>query len=281
MIEILDLNAYSFTFQIKKDCSFQDLLSFFHISKKKFNTHTIKPKLNFYPKNTICIIEFSIEENFPSINKDIQILYEDQILIAVYKPPFLLVHDDGFHIDNLQNRVNAYLKSQYHPHSAQAIHRIDTQCSGIVLFSRLPFFQGMLDEMIASHSCLKEYNALVKGKMNFKDKTVNYPISGNRHNSKEMIVHKNGKKAISHIHVLKTFSNYTLCQIQIETGRKHQIRLHLKTLGYPIVNDPVYGYIENQDGLLLENTHMAFMHPLFSIPIDIQVPLDDRFHIKK
>lgn len=280
MIEILDCNAYSFTFQTKTDCFLNDLLFYFHISKKKFNTHIIKPKLQFYPANTVCIIEFSIEENYPYIKKDIQILYEDEIFIAVYKPPFCLVHDDGNHFDNLQNRVNAYLKSQYHPHSAQAIHRIDTQCSGIVLFSKLPFFQGMLDEMIASHSCLKEYNALVKGKMNFKQKTVTYPISKNRHNAKEMIVHKNGKKAISHIQVLKAFSNYTLCQIQIETGRKHQIRLHLKTLGYPIVNDPVYGCIENEDGLLLENVHMAFMHPLFSIPIDIQIPLDSRFHIK-
>ncbi|MGN1277184.1 MAG: RluA family pseudouridine synthase [Floccifex sp.] len=280
MIEILDCNAYSFTFQTKTDCFLNDLLFYFHISKKKFNTNFIKPRLQFYPANTVCIIEFSTEENYPCIKKDIQILYEDEIFIAVYKPPFCLVHDDGNHFDNLQNRVNAYLKSQYHPHSAQAIHRIDTQCSGIVLFSKLPFFQGMLDEMIASHSCLKEYNALVKGKMNFKQKTVTYPISKNRHNAKEMIVHKNGKKAISHIQVLKTFSNYTLCQIQIKTGRKHQIRLHLKTLGYPIVNDPVYGCIENEDGLLLENVHMAFMHPLFSIPIDIQIPLDSRFHIK-
>ncbi|MGM9912331.1 RluA family pseudouridine synthase [Floccifex sp.] len=278
MIEYLELNAYAFRFKIKQDTSKEALLHYFNFSTKRFSDYIIKPDTSFYKKNTTCTIEFPIETIENLIDKPVSILYEDECLIAAYKPPFLLVHDDGNHQDNLQNRVNCYLYNEGHPHSCQAIHRIDTECSGIVLFSKLPFFQGMFDSLIAQHECIKEYYALVQGRIPWNIKTIDMPIGRNRHNAKAMIISKNGKKSISHVKVLKRQNNTTLCKVNIETGRKHQIRVHLSSSGFPIINDPIYGTIIDHRGMLLENYHMAFNHPLYNQLVNIEIPLDDRFN---
>ena len=281
MIQYLNITPYSMKIRILKKCSIQDLMHYFHISKSKWNENEIVPNQKEYLENTIVTIHFKLKEINSRQKGDLKILYEDDFFIACYKPPFLLVHEDGNHSKNLQDRVNEYLYQQGWPYESQALHRIDTQCSGIVLFSKFPFFQGLFDSILANHDCIKEYYALVQGKMPFHKKTVRSNIARNRHNSKAMIIHPNGKLSISHIEVIKKYSNSTLCKVRIETGRKHQIRLQLQSIPHPIINDPIYGTIYNDKGLLLENFHMSFIHPVYKHKIDIQIPLDSRFQIKE
>lgn len=279
-INIIEVNAYSFQFQVLKECTIEELQELFHISKKKWNQQTIRTSKKgngSYPKDTIFSIDFFIPELKETSSIPIQVLYEDSFFLAVYKPAFLLVHDDGNEMDTLQARVNDYLLCSGWPFSSQALHRIDFEASGIVLFSKHPFFQGMFDKLVESHECIKEYYAKVNGLVSFKKKTIDSPISRNRHNAKAMIIHKNGKPSISHVTVLKKSNNQTLCKVLIETGRKHQIRLHLSSIGHPIINDPIYGTVSNKNGLLLENFHMAFLHPVFNHPVDIEIELDKRF----
>ena len=197
-------------------------------------------------------------------------------MIAVYKPPFLLVHDDGNTKDTLQTRVNYYLEQEGWPYASQAIHRIDYECSGIVLFSKFPFFQGMWDSLIESHDCIKEYYTMVEGILPFQKKTIRKPISRNRHNAKAMIVHPKGKESITHVQVLKKYKNSTLCKVRIETGRKHQIRVHMSSISHPIINDPIYGHMYNKDGLYLQNFHMEFVHPILKEKVNIEIQKDKR-----
>ena len=282
-IKIIEINEYTFQFQLKKDCTVSDLLDCFHISRKKWNQNTFRNNKSIkepYLKDSICTIDFFQEELKERIEKPIQVLYEDLYIIAIYKPPFLLVHDDGNQKDNLQNRINQYLFEQGWPYQSQAIHRIDFETSGIVLFSKFPFFQGLLDSLLESHDVIKEYYALVQGMVPFQKKTVKASISRNRHNAKAMMVNKNGKRAISHIEVISKKANCTLCKVRIETGRKHQIRVHFSSIGYPIINDSLYGTVLDSRGLLLENAHMEFNHPITLKRVNIQIPLDKRFNIK-
>ncbi len=279
-IKIIEITPYHFQFQVLVDCTLSQLKELFCISKKKWNQNTVhcnKSKTDTYPKNSIVTIDFFIPDTKDVFYHEIDVLYEDLYFLAVYKPPFLLVHTDGNTTDTLQTRVNAYLEHNGWPYSSQAIHRIDYEASGIVLFSKFPFFQGMFDQIIQSHACIKEYYAKVNGIPPFKKKSIHLPIGRNRHNAKAMMIHKAGKPSISHVEVIKKNNDTALCRVRIETGRKHQIRLHLSSIGFSIVNDPIYGTIQNKNGLLLENFHMEFIHPITQQNINIEIKLDKRF----
>lgn len=267
-IEYLD--AYQMRLVILEDCTKQEIYQHFHISKSKQKHY---PLNTFYKKNDRCLIEFPMDIISHKVDKTIDIVYIDDILCVVNKPPFLLVHEDGISNDDLQGRLNNYLYENGYPHSAQAVHRIDYETSGIVLFCINPFFQAMMDSIFQSHELIKEYECIIDRPFPYNELTISKPISRNRHDAKKMIVHPKGKEAISHI---KRISDKHL-RVRIETGRKHQIRVHLSNLGYPIVNDPLYGHIQDSRGLLLQNRHLVFLHPLTKERIDIKLDLDKRF----
>lgn len=269
--EIEYLDAYQMRLKILKDCTKQNIYQSFHISKSK---QALYPLRSTYRKNERCIIEFPIQEIIHKIKKSIDIVYIDEILCIVNKPPFLLVHDDGVRNDDLQGRLNQYLFENGFPHSSQAVHRIDVETSGLVLFCINPFFQAMLDSMFQNHHVIKEYECIVDKSFPYNHLMVNQPISRNRHDAKKMIVHPKGKEAISHI---QKISDRHL-KVKIETGRKHQIRVHLASLGFPIMNDPLYGKVSNDKGLMLQNRHLVFTHPLTDEAIDVQLDLDQRFY---
>lgn len=242
----------------------QELFEAFSISKahKKYLKIDESKKIIYfqYPKN-LCNASY----------KPVTILYEDPSLIVAFKPPFMLVHSDGNNTDNLQDSVNGYLEMQGYPYKAQAIHRIDYETSGLVLFCKHPFFQAYYDKNMQNHAIQKEYIALVQGKTHFKNKKVVTYISRDRHNAKKMIIHPNGKECISIFTTLKNYENTSLIQVRILTGRKHQIRVQCQSLHHPILNDPLYGKIIDHSGLLLQSHRIQFNE------IDITCPQEKRF----
>ncbi len=275
-IKIHYIDAYQFMFECLGETSKEEMIEFFHLSKKAQKKYHF-PSQNIYHKKERVTILFPIE-NFESKKmKDIEVVYEDEMLLVVNKPPFLLVHSDGQNKDSLQDRVNYYLYQNQWPHKAQALHRLDYETSGLVLFSKNPFFQACFDAMIASHQMKKQYLCIVEGRFPYRKKRIEKNIARNRHNAKAMIVHPNGKKAQTDILRITQSNNYSLLKVWIQTGRKHQIRVHCSSIGYPLVNDSIYGHVIDHRGLLLQAQSIEFMHPIYQEMIHLQLVMDSRF----
>lgn len=275
-IKIHSIDAYHFCFEFLESVTKEEIIQFFHLSKKMQKTVQFPSKDHYDAKERIYIY-FPVEP-FESTNENsIDLIYEDEMVLVVNKPPFLLVHSDGQTKDTLQDRVNAYLYQTGWCHKAQAIQRIDYETSGLVIFSKNPFFQPCFDYLIASHQIKKQYLCIVEGLFPHNTITINKPISRNRHNAKAMIVHPKGKEAISIIQCLKKSKNRSLLKVDIKTGRKHQIRVHCSSLGYPIMNDKIYGHVFDQRGLLLQNQSFTFIHPIYRHKIELHLEMDPRF----
>ena len=241
------------------------------VSKEKKKKLSIQKK-----RNQLYIQDFhEVQEQY--YEGDIEILYEDTYCILVNKPAFLLIHSDGNEIDTLQARVNAYLQQSNWPYYAQAVHRIDYETSGIVLFCKMPLLQNYFDNQFRNHTTCKQYLAIVSGNFPHKKIDLRFPIARNRHEANKMRVSQTGKESWTHIEKIKTIQNETLLLATLHTGRKHQIRVHLSHIGYPIKNDPLYGHKKNQQALCLESYHLSFQQPFSNKTIDIYAPVDSRF----
>lgn len=275
-IKIHTIDAYQFIFELLEPATKEELIQFFHLSKKAQKKYHFPNQKNYQKKERIAL-SFPIEPFESKKMNEIELIYEDEMILIVNKPPFLLVHCDGQEEDTLQDRVNAYLKQSYWPHKAQALHRIDYETSGLVLFCKNPFFQACFDAMIACHQIKKQYLCVVEGRFPDHKKIINQKISRNRHNAKAMIIHPKGKDAYTEITCLKKAKNRSLLKAEIKTGRKHQIRLHCSSIAYPIVNDALYGHISDSRGLLLQAQCLEFIHPINQTKLKIQLEMDRRF----
>ena len=145
------------------------------------------------------------------------------------------------------------------------VHRLDKDTSGIIIVAKNDKAHINMSEQIKNHEVQKTYLALVKGIVKENEATINMPIGRSTKDRKKMAVTKNGKEAITHFKVLKRYNNYTLLQVQIETGRTHQIRVHLSEIGYPIVGDTTYSNGKNKwniKGQCLHAKSLKFKHPI-------------------
>lgn len=200
---------------------------------------------------------------------DLDILYEDDDVLVVNKKSGMVVHPAvGHYTDTL---VNALM---YHCNSLSDIndsirpgivHRIDADTSGVLLVAKNNEAHISLAKQIKEHSVKRKYIALVHGVINEDSATIDAPIGRDKNNRKKMMVTDiNSKEAITHIKVLKRFKNATLIECNLETGRTHQIRVHMSYINHPIVNDYVYGYkkVENKEfGQMLHAKSIGFIHP--------------------
>lgn len=134
--------------------------------------------------------------------------------------------------------------------------------------------------MLKAHEVKKTYLALVRGVIKEKEATINMPIARSTKDRKKMAVSKDGKNAITHFKVLKRYEGYTFLEITIETGRTHQIRVHLSEIGYPIVGDIIYSNGKNPFGVvgqMLHATKLSFKHPITNEELNLEAPLPEYF----
>ena len=271
--QIIELNEHVFKLKINQDSTIHAALKEWKISKKHINTLCQGLQIKVTKGQ---ILSFSLKQediHLKQSQEHVEILYEDSLCLIAYKKPFLLVHDDGNNHTNLQDQIQSQIQWS---HSIQCVHRIDEQTSGLVLFCKQPIFQPLLDDIIANHKMIKEYECVVVGHFPWKEKEVYAPISQDRHRN-AMRISSKGKDASTFITCLKGCDDYSLLKVRIQTGRKHQIRVHLAHLGYPIVNDQLYGEKENDQGLYLQCHHLKFTHPITHEIIDIYAPKDLRW----
>lgn len=218
-------------------------------------------------------------------NIPVDIVYEDDDIIVVNKPKGMVVHPANGNPDGtLVNAIMAICKDSLSGIGGEIrpgiVHRLDKDTSGLLIVAKNDKAHVNMSEQIKNHEVEKTYIALVKGFVKENEATINMPIGRSTKDRKKMAVSKNGKNAVTHFKVIERFVNYTLLEVKIETGRTHQIRVHLSQIGYPIVGDAVYSNGKNEwgiEGQCLHAKSLKFKHPITGKEMFIEAPMPEYF----
>ena len=218
-------------------------------------------------------------------NIPIEIIYEDSDIIVVNKPKGMVVHPANGNPDGtLVNVIMAICKYSLSGIGGEIrpgiVHRIDKDTSGLLIVAKNDNAHVKMSEQIKNHEVKKTYIALVRGVFKENEATIDMPIGRSTSDRKKMAVNKNGKNAITHIKVLKRFDKYTLLKVNIETGRTHQIRVHLSHIGYPIVGDYTYSNGKNEFDVIGQCLHaqkLEFKHPITQKDMCLEAELPQYF----
>ena len=218
-------------------------------------------------------------------NIPLEVLYEDNDIIVVNKPKGMVVHPANGNPDGtLVNAIMAICKDSLSGIGGEIrpgiVHRLDKNTSGAIIIAKNDKAHIALSNQLKNHEIKKTYIALVRGIVKESNATINMPIARSKNDRKKMAVDKNGKEAITHFKVLERFDDCTLLEVNIETGRTHQIRVHLSHIGYPIIGDDVYSNGKNRwnvKGQCLHAKSLDFKHPITGKQIHIEAPLPKYF----
>ena len=234
------------------------------------------------------VISFNIEEKIDTDiepeNIPLDIVYEDNDVIVVNKKNGMVVHPAPG--NNHGTLVNALL---YHSKNLSKVngefrpgivHRIDAYTTGLLMVAKNDRAHEILAKQLEEKTTTRKYVALVWGVIEHDTGTIDAPIGRDEKDRKKMAVTSlNSKKAITHFRVLERYKNASLIELQLETGRTHQIRVHMNYIGYPVVNDPVYGRrkLINNDGQCLHAKTLGFVHPTMGKYMEFTSELPDKF----
>ncbi len=215
---------------------------------------------------------------------DIDIIYEDEDIMVINKPSGLVVHPGSGNYDNtLVNGLLHYtnnLSDVNGENRPGIVHRIDKDTSGLLLVAKNNKSHAILTEYFKNHENIRrEYIALLCGNFPHETATIDAPIGRDPKDRKKMAVQAdNSKEAITNLKVLKRYNGYTLVSCILKTGRTHQIRVHMKYIGYPIYNDPVYNTKKATEfGQFLHSYKMDFIHPITKKEMHFEAPLPKEF----
>lgn len=216
----------------------------------------------------------------------LDILYEDSDLLIVNKPKGMVVHPSAGHYSGtLVNALMHYCKDDLSGINGVMrpgiVHRIDMDTTGSLLVCKNDFTHNDIAEQLKVHSIKRVYHAIVHGVLKEDEGTVNAPIGRHPVDRKKMSInHKNGKEAVTHYKVIKRFKNFTYIQCQLETGRTHQIRVHMASLHHPLLGDEVYGPAKcpfKLQGQCLHAKIIGIVHPRTGDYVEADAPLPEYF----
>ncbi len=233
---------------------------------------------------TLIIPEAAPLEIVPQ-NIPLDILYEDNDVIVINKPQGMVVHPaPGHYTDTL---VNALL---YHCGDSLSgingimrpgiVHRIDMDTSGVIMAAKNNNAHRSLAAQLAEHSITRKYNAIVYNNIKEDEGTVDKPLARNPNDRKKMAVVVGGRRAVTHYRVLERLGKFTFIEAQLETGRTHQIRVHMTYIGHPLLGDTVYGPKKqpfNLAGQVLHARVLGFIHPTTGEYLEFESPLPEYF----
>ncbi len=215
----------------------------------------------------------------------IDIIYEDDDIIVVNKPKGMVVHPangnpDGTLVNAIMNICKDSLSGIGGEIRPGIVHRLDKDTSGLLIVAKNDKAHINLSEQIKNREVIKKYVALVRGVIKEKSATIDMPIARSDKDRKKMAVRKDGKNAVTHFDVIKRYNGFTLLDIKIDTGRTHQIRVHMAEIGYPVVGDIVYSNGKNPFGVVGQMLHaksLEFKHPITGENIKLEAPLPKYF----
>ena len=207
------------------------------------------------------------------------IIYQDSVCLAAEKPAGILVHGDGTGAPTLTDRVRVSLARQGVATTPQAVQRLDVDTTGIVLFSLSEEYQPAFDALVAGRAMRKRYLAEVAGSFPQDVTTIDRPIGRDRHDARRMRVCRTGQgqSALTRVRVLERRAASTLLLVELGTGRRHQIRVHLSSVGFPIMGDVLYGGARDARGLMLHALEEEFDHPVTGAHVLLRTEIPERF----
>ena len=255
------------------------------------NGNNIKPSYKVQHGDKIQIeIEAPKEIKLEAEDIPIEIIYEDEDIIVVNKPKGLVVHPANGNPDGtLVNAIMAICKDTLSGIGGELrpgiVHRLDKDTSGLIIVAKNDKAHIRMSEQIKDRKVKKTYIALVRGIIAENEATINMPIGRSTRDRKKMTVDKNGKEAITHFKVLDRYTtskaNYTLLEVEIETGRTHQIRVHMAEIGHPVIGDMVYSNGKNEFGIQGQCLHaqkLEFNHPINGKRMKLEAPMPEYFN---
>lgn len=231
--------------------------------------------------------------NFHPENIPIRVVYEDEDMMVINKQPFVVVHPTSSHLNGtIANGVSNYMIENSSEFKIRFINRLDRDTSGLLIIGKNSNAQNKISIQMAENNVLKEYVAIVSGIVENSKGTIDLPIGRPSPTDIKRAVMKNGSKSITHYKVISTFKNkisgkgYTILSLKLETGRTHQIRVHLSHMGFPIVADTLYGSEDTELGMKRQALHshkLTLFHPVTGerLALVASIPEDMSYAIEK
>lgn len=248
----------------------------------KVNDKVVKKSYKVMPGDLIYTPDDYVKEiTLEKEDIKLDIMYEDDYIIVVNKPSGMVVHPGSGNsshtlVNALLNHTDKLPGSNVRP---GIVHRIDKDTSGVLLIAKTDEALNILAEGFKNKTIKREYIALLKGVYPNNSALIDAPIGRDPRDRKKMTVtSKNSKNAVTHLKVIKRYSNYTLVSLRLETGRTHQIRVHMKYIGYPVYNDPVYTKDKcTEFGQFLHAKSLEFSHPITKEKMYFEAKLPEEF----
>ncbi len=253
----------------------------------KVNDNSVKSNYKLREKDVVVLTipDVEVVKILPE-NIDIDILYEDKDIIVVNKPQGMVVHPAAGHMTGtLVNALLYHCKDQLSGINGEQrpgiVHRIDKDTSGVLMVAKNDKAHQCLALQLAEHSITRKYHAIVFNGIKEESGTINKPIGRSTQDRKKMaITQKNSRHAVTHYKVLERLGNYTYIEAQLETGRTHQIRVHMTSIGHPLLGDMVYGSKKQPFSLQGQALHakvLGFIHPSTKQYMEFEAPLPEYF----
>ena len=255
-------------------------------NKKIYKNNIVVDTRDSIAKDDIILVDLNYEEdnsNIEPTKMDLDIVFEDEWLLVVNKPAGVAIHPSILHYtDSLSNGIKFYFDSIGLRKKIRPVNRLDLNTSGLVVFAKCEYIQEEFTRQMTSGIFKKEYLCVVESIFKNKQGTINLPIARKEGSIIERCINDKGQKSITHYEVIEEFENYSLVKCFLETGRTHQIRIHMKAIGHPLLGDTLYG---NKSDLIgrqaLHSYKISCIHPVTkknlifesSLPEDIKIIL--------
>lgn len=254
--------------------------------KVTVNGEAVKASFKIHTEDEVIFeLPDAVEPDIPAENIPLDILYEDQDVIVVNKPKGMVVHPAAGHYNGtLVNALMYYCGEELSGINGVMrpgiVHRIDMDTTGSLIVCKNDMAHGFIAAQLKEHSINRVYHAICYGDMKEDEGTIDKPIGRHPSDRKKMAVNEHGKRAVTHFKVLKRFGKYTYISCKLETGRTHQIRVHMASIGHPLLGDEVYSNRTcpfKLQGQCLHAMTLGFIHPRSKEYVEVNAPLPEYF----